>query len=203
MNVAYTSPMLTNPIKKSNKLMNLVALALTLVSMAAFPKDKPKDYQVGVLEIQTAVADGTITDTLHGDGTTVAGNVYANYLKQYRIKVEGGTYVVVPLDEAQDSMLRSMGMTPLHFKKEKDNPLDVLKSGDKVMFRLYEHHYVNGKRTEMAIPYADNPNKEFKFVATFVPNVAPIAPEKPTDNVRAMCASGKLTADQQKQFCGK
>lgn len=169
--------------------------------MTAFAKDKQPDYQIGTFVLATANADGTTTSTLHGDGTTVAGGVYGNYLKTYQIKGDTGTWTVVPLNEAQDSMIRGMGMTPTHFKKEKDNPLDVLKSGDKVMFRLYEHHYVNGKRTEMAIPYADNPNKEFKFVTSFVPKVPVPAPDKPTDNVKAMCNSGKLTADQQKQFC--
>ena len=58
------------------------------------------------------------------------------------------------------------------FKSEKANPLDGLKIGDKVLFRLHERHYLNGRLTLMAIPYADNPNKEVEFSTQFVPDVA-------------------------------
>ena len=182
---------------------NIVVAIFALCSLLAFGKDKSQDYQVGTLVLATTTTDGTLTNTLHGDGTTIAGGVYANRLKTYQIRVDTGTWTVVPLDEQQDSMIRGMGMTPEHIKKEKNNPLDMLKSGERVMFRVYEHHYLNGKFTQIAIPFADNPNKEFKFSAKFVPDVAPVSttPVKPTDNVAAMCNSGKLTADQQKQFC--
>ena len=72
------------------------------------------------------------------------------------------------------------------FKSEKANPLDGLKSGDKVMFRLHERHYLNGKVTLMAIPYADNPNKEVEFSTRFEADVVAPPPTKPTDNVKAM-----------------
>ncbi len=108
-----------------NKLFAVIVLTLTVLT-SAFAKDKQSDYQIGAFVLATTNADGTLTNTLHGDGTTVAGDVYANYLKTYQIKIDTGTWTVVPLNEAQDSMVRQWGMTPQHIKKEKDNPLDVL-----------------------------------------------------------------------------
>lgn len=174
---------------------------LILATSLALAKDHSSDYQMGTFISATAVADGTITSTLHGDGTTVAGDVYANHVGVYRIKVADGTWYVTTLSQNQDSMLRGMGITPMHFKSEKANPLDGLKNGDKVLFRLHERHYLNGKFTLMAIPYADNPNKEVEFSTRFVPDVTPAQPTKPTDNVKAMCDAGKLSPELKAQYC--
>jgi hypothetical protein len=176
-------------------------MSLALVVESAIAKDHSADYKMGTFLSAEAVADGTITSTLHGDGTTVAGDVYANHVAIYRIKVADGTWYVTTLSQTQDYMLRNMGMTPMHIKSEKANPLDGLKDGDRVLFRLHERHYLNGKFTLMAIPYADNPNKEVEFSTRFEPEVASSRPEKPTDNVKAMCESGKLSAELQAQYC--
>jgi len=184
----------------TNKVIVIVLLSLALFG-SAFAKDHSNDYQMGTFISATAVADGTITSTLHGDGTTVAGDVYANHVGVYRIKVADGTWFVTTLNQAQDSMLRGMGMTPAHFKSEKANPLDGLKNGDKVLFRLHERHYLNGKFTLMAIPYADNPNKEVEFSTRFESDIAPSQPEKATDNVKAMCDAHKLSPELVKQLC--
>lgn len=178
----------------------IAVIALSLVG-SVFAKDHSNDYQVGIFVSATGVADGTITSTLHGDGTTVAGDVYANHVGAYRIKVADGTWLVTTLSQTQDSMLRGMGMTPEHFKSEKANPLDGLKNGDKVLFRLHERRYLNGKFTLMAIPYADNPNKEVEFSTRFEPDIAPSKPDKPTDNVKAMCDAHKLSPELEKQLC--
>jgi hypothetical protein len=179
----------------------IALLSLVLVGSAFAKKDKSNDYQMGTFLSASAIEDGTITSTLRGDGTTVAGGVYANHVGVYRIKVADGTWYVTTLTQTQDSMLRGMGMTPQHFKSEKANPLDELKNGDRVLFRLHERHYLNGKFTLMAIPYAGNPDKEVEFSTRFEPDVAPAKPEKPTDNVKAMCDSHKLSAELEKQYC--
>ena len=121
-----------------------------------------------------------------------------------RIKVDDGTWYVTTLTQSEDAMLRGMGMTPIHFKSEKANPLDSLKEGDKVLFRLQERKYLNGSRLHMHIPFADNPGKEVEFITRFVPNVPQPPPQsqKPTDNVKAMCDSGKLAPELQTQYCG-
>jgi hypothetical protein len=179
----------------------LLTLSLVFLSTLAFAKDHSNDYQVGTFISATAVADGTITSTLHGDGTTVAGDVYSNQVGVYKIKVADGTWFVTTLTQNQDSMLRGMGMTPTHFKSEKANPLDSLKNGDRVLFRLHERHYLNGKFTLMAIPYADRPNKEVEFSTRWVPDVAAATSQKPTDNVKAMCDAHKLSSELEKQLC--
>ena len=64
--------------------------------------------------------------------------------------------------------------------------VDGLKIGDKVLFRLHERHYLNGRLTLMAIPYADNPNKEVEFSTQFVPDVALSQLTRPKDNVKGL-----------------
>lgn len=181
----------------------LFFIFLTLLGLLnlTFAKDHSADYKMGTFISATTVTDGTITSTLHGDGTTVAGDVYANHVGVYEIKVADGTWYVTTLSQTQDSMIRGMGMTPMHFKSEKANPLDGLKDGDRVLFRLHERHYLNGKFTLMAIPYADKPNKEVEFSTRFVPDVTPDVPLKPTDNVKAMCDSGRLSPELKAQYC--
>jgi hypothetical protein len=183
---------------------SLLATGLLLASMPSFAqKDKSNDYQVGTYLSAVAVDDGTITSTIRGDGTTVAGGVYGNHVVVYKIKVADGTWSAETLRQALDSSMRNLGQTPAHFKSEKPNPLDLLKSGDKVMFRLEKHKkLIGGIETDMYIPFADNPKKEVEFVTTFEPNVAPTQlPTGPTDNVKAMCDSGRLSPELHKQFC--
>src|SRR5258708_6973519 len=103
--------------------------------------------------------------------------------------------------EALDTTARKWVGEPVHFKSEKSNLLDALKSGDRVMFRVERHRKIGGTETDIFIPRADNPNKEEKFVGDFVPTVAPAVPAKPTDNIKAMCESGKLTPEQKAQLC--
>ena len=180
----------------------LVTTVLLSASVPSFAeKDKSKDYQVGTYVSAVAVGDGTITSTLHGDGTTVAGGVYSNNVRVYEIKVDDGTWFVETMRQSVDSRMRNWGMTPSHLTSEKPNPLDFLKNGDKVMFRLEKHKKIGGTETDMYIPYADKPDKEVQFVTRFVPSFAPAQPTKPTDNVKAMCESGRLSPELQKQYC--
>ncbi|HEY3824756.1 MAG TPA: PEGA domain-containing protein [Bryobacteraceae bacterium] len=182
----------------------LFAAGLLLASMPSFAgKDKSNDYQVGTYVSAVAVDDGTITSTIRGDATTVAGGVFANHVVIYKIKVADGTWSVETMRQALDSSMRNLGTTPAHFKSEKPNPLDGLKSGDKVIFRLEKHKkLVGGVETDMYIPFADKPDKEVEFVTTFEPDVAPTQlPTKPSDNVKAMCDSGRLSPELHKRFC--
>jgi hypothetical protein len=183
-------------------LVKSTAAALLLTGLA-FAKDHSSEYQMGTLVTAEVIADGTITSTLHGDGTTVAGGVYANHVGIYTVRVENGSWKLETMTQANDAMLRRMGMTPAHFKSEKSNPLDALKNGDKVLFRVERHKKLNGTETDAYIPYADNPNKEVTFVAIFVPDVVPQQAHKPSDNVKAMCDAHKLSPELQKQFCSQ
>lgn len=176
------------------KLTTALLITLTIVAFPAYAKkDKSADYQIGTFISASAVADGTISDTLHGDGTTVAGDVYANQIAVYTIKVADGHWDLNTYTQNKDSMIREMGMTPLHFKSEKGNPLDVLKGGERVLFRVEKHRLLNGVETSIYIPYADNPDKEFHFIGYFYPDYQPSQPQKATDNVKAMCNAHKLS----------
>ena len=107
----------------------------------------------------------------------------------YAIRVDGGIWMVQSVNE-------------------KPTPLDNLNDGDKVMFRVHEGRDPVGKSLQIYIPYADNPKKESEFVAHWLPDIPPPAPDskppeskKSADNVAAMCASGRLSPEQKKKFC--
>lgn len=186
---------------RMKKLITLLALFVALAGVGL--AEDHKDYQMGTYVRAHSVADGTITSTIHGDGTTVAGGVYENRVTLYTVKVADGMWRLETARQAGDSMMRGMGWTPAHIKSEKPNPLDFLKDGDRVLFRVERHKKIGGTETDVFIPYADQPNKECKFIGTFIPAVLPgsTAPRKPTDNVRAMCEAHKLSPEQEKQFC--
>jgi len=173
-----------------------------ITGIEAFAKDHSSEYQMGTFISSSAAQDGTITSTLHGDGTTTAGAVFANQIAVYKIQVADGIWVLNTYTQNKDSMIRNMGMTPVHLKSEKSNPLDVLKNGDKVLFRVEKHRLLNGVETSIFIPFADNPDKEFRFIGYFTPSI-PLAsqPAKATDNVKAMCNARKLSPELEKQYC--
>jgi hypothetical protein len=173
----------------------------------AYAKDKSSTYQLGTYITSSAVADGTITDNFDCGtrtlGSTVcSGGVYANQVIVYRVQVADGVWFLETEREANDSSARNvLGDQPFHFKGEKQNPLDLLKNGDRVIFRVETHKKLFGVDTDIFIPFADNPTKEAKFVGTFAPATVPVKPSPQSDNVRAMCDSHKLSPELEKQFC--
>lgn len=180
----------------------VLLMAGFLLSGLGSAEDK-KNYQLGTFVTANSVADGTLTSTITGDGTTVAGGVYENRVKIYTVRVPDGVWKLETDRQAVDATMRSMGMTPSHFKSEKPNPLDFLKDGERVLFRVEQHKKIGGTETDVFIPYADKPDKEVKFVGTFISNTPPpvVTFQKPTDNVKAMCDAHKLTPEQEKQLC--
>lgn len=174
----------------------------------AYANDKSSSYQLGTYITSSAVADGTITDNFNcGDpsvtGTTVcSGGVADNQVMIYRIRVAQGIWSLETYRQASDSAVRkTFGDQPSHLKHEKENPLDFLKNGDRVMFRVETHKKLLGVETDIFVPFADNPNKETKFVGTFFPYIVPEKPRPQSDNVRAMCDAHKLSPELEKQFC--
>jgi hypothetical protein len=184
------------------KLATVLLITLTIATLPAYAKkDNSAAYQMGTFVSSSAADDGTITNTLHGDGTTVAGSVYENHVTVYTIKVADGHWNLNTYTQNKDSMIRGMGMTPMHFKSEKNNPLDALKSGERVLFRVEKHHLLNGVEISIYIPYADNPDKEFHFIGYFYPDAVLSKPQKASDNVKAMCDAHKLSPELEKQYC--
>lgn len=178
-----------------------VGLALSVLALGA-KKDKAGEYQVGIFASSVRADDGTITSTIHGDGTTVAGGVYANHVGLYTIRVPDGIWVAETKRQALDSWTRNMGWTPSHRSAEKPNPLDFLKKGDKVLFRVETHKKINLTEIDMFVPFADRPDKEESFVATFTPDrLSAEQPIRPTDNVKAVCDSGRLSAELKSRYC--
>jgi membrane-associated protease RseP (regulator of RpoE activity) len=117
------------------------------------------------------------------------------------MKTNDGVWTLETYRQAEDTTARKWIGDPVHFKKEKPNLLDALKPGDRVMFRVEYHRKLNGTEKDVFIPKADDPNKEEKFIGSFLPAVVPSVPQKPTDNVKAMCDSGKLTPELQARYC--
>jgi hypothetical protein len=106
--------------------------------------------------------------------------------------------------QAEDAQMRRIfNDEPLHFKREKSNPLDLLKTGDAVLFRVvHRKTLIGGGYDEIYIPFADNPNKEAKFEAWFDPKTnLPVKPAPVSDNVKAMCDAHKLSPELEKQYC--
>jgi hypothetical protein len=187
---------------------HLTLLVLWLLMAPASPaKDKAATYQEGTFLSKGIFSDGTTTDySVCGSDSTPTCNLkfVNNKVIQYKVQVTDGTWKLETYTEATDSTLRQYGMTPMHFKSEKTNPLDLLHNGDKFLFRLENHRKLNGVETDVYIPFADNPNKEARYVGWFTPNVVkpPQPSDRPTNNVRAMCDAHKLTPALEKQFCG-
>jgi len=186
----------------------LSIFVLTIAPLLGKNKDNSNAYQVGTYLSASAVEDATFTDNIYCGtggfgGTTCAGSAEFNSVGVYRIGVPDGVWQIESFREAKDSTVRQFGLTPLHFRDE-SNPLAGLKSGDKVMFRIDTGK--NGlfrSATFIYVPNPANPGKETKFIATFFPFVVAAVAQKPTDNVKAMCESRKLSPELQKQYCSQ
>jgi hypothetical protein len=173
---------------------NVLVLFLAVgVSLSVRADDKKKDYQVGIFMGSELVPDGTFTNNIScPDGTTCTGSAGFNGVRVYSIRTDDGLYRLETLDEANDSGMRKLGMTPQHLFKEKTNLLDALKIGDKVAIRVKIYKGLFGITYNVYVPGADNPKKEDRFLARFISNNPPPKPVKPTDNIKALCDAGKL-----------
>jgi hypothetical protein len=183
--------------KKILVLAFLLATSLSLVAPVTKADDHKSQYQVGTFLGNEIRADGTYTNNIYcgsGPGYTCTGSAGFNGFRVYYVKTEEGVWSFVTETEAGDVTVRKLGQTPMHFKSEKPNLLDSLKPGDKVAFRTEKDHRIGaGKSMHVFIPQADNPKKEEKFVGILSPKGQPTAPTKPTDNIKALCESGKLS----------
>lgn len=184
----------------------MLALVLAL-STVAFAKDHSGEYQAGTYLTSNVASDGTITDNFNCGSATLgstvcSGGAHANGVVVYQIQVADGIWNLETMRQATDSMQRRVfNSEPVHFKAEKNNPLDLLKNGDKVLFRAESHRKLNGTEHDIFIPFAADPNKEAKFVGWFTPAIVKSQPQPPSDNVKAMCDAHKLSPALEKQLC--
>jgi hypothetical protein len=187
-------------------------MGLFILILASFPavaqqskKNKSDTYQLGSYLGFENVADGTMTDNFHCGSpslgpTTCSGGARLNGVAVYQIQVADGVWHVETMRQSMDTTMRQIGMTPSHFKAEKENPLDLLKIDDKVIFRVEKVR----KNTFVFVPFANNPNKEERFIGFFHPSAVPAAqPKPPSDNVKAMCEAHKLSPELEKQLCSQ
>jgi hypothetical protein len=129
---------------------------------------------------------------------TCSGGTQVNRVTLYQIQVADGVWEVETRYQAVGASLRRLGMTTR--STEKANPLDLLKNGDKVLFRVEKHREIGGTETNIYVPYADNPDKGVLFVTTFTPSAVEVI--KPvSDNVRAMCDTHKMPPELEKRLC--
>lgn len=154
---------------------------------ALLASDK-KEYQIGVLKhhTQNTVYLGTETD-IHCSYGSCTGSTEDNYQTRnwWNIRVEGGYWELQPNWQFND----------------KHNPLNTAKEGDKVLFRMGRRHYLNGTQDVAYLPRTDDPNKEVMLLAVWRSDTPPPSVQ-PKSQMQAACEKGKLTAEQQKQYCG-
>jgi len=167
----------------------IIAIALMLASMTAFAKDK-REYQVGVLQKHTQDTQrvGTDFNGIQCDSGRCVGSAAGIYQTSnwWDIRVEGGYWELQP-NWQQNS---------------KHDPLNTAKEGDKILFRMAKRHYLNGTADVAYLPRTDDPDKEIMLMAKWVPDHPVVTPQaQPKSQLEVACAAGKLTPDQQKQFC--
>jgi len=167
----------------------IIAIALMLGSMTAFAKDK-KEYQVGVLQKHTQDTQrvGTDFNGIQCDSGRCVGSAAGIYQTSnwWDIRVEGGYWELQP-NWQQNS---------------KHDPLNTAKEGDKILFRMAKRHYLNGTADVAYLPRTDDPDKEIMLMAKWVPDHPVVTPQaQPKSQLEVACTAGKLTPDQQKQFC--
>jgi hypothetical protein len=182
----------------------MIPILAGLLALPASGQNPPK-YEIGSLLGNQAQADGTYSSNIYcGEGTfyTCTGSAGFNTIRIYDVQTDDGTWHLVTDRQAGDATIRQLGQTPMHFKSEKANLLDSLRTGDKVVFRTQKDHRIGAKgQFHVFIPRADDPKKEDKFEGWFTPKNLPVAPPKPTDNIKAMCDAHRFSPDDEKKYC--
>lgn len=169
--------------------LTLSAFLLIAQPLRMSPEDRAKSFLIG-----TYLGDEMQPDGTNGTGTTMHHTYY--------VRTEDGTWSLVSYSDAADVLAHRVGITPVHFRAEHPILFDNLKHGEKFAFRAEPDRRLGATKTSyhVYVPRADDPKKEDKFDAEFMPS-GPREPE-PTDNVRAMCAAHRFSPEQEKQYCG-
>lgn len=190
--------------------MKHILIASILLAGVLSAKDKSSTYQMGVFGGSEAARDGTMTSDFNCGarslGSTVCnGGARLNQVTVYQIQVDGGFWTVETLRQARDTNVRRIMRTePTHFRAEEPNPLDLLKNGDRVLYRVERHKKLLGVEIDIFIPFADNPSKEARFVGSLTLTETATATVRPaSDNVRAVCDAHLMSPALEKQICGR
>jgi hypothetical protein len=167
-----------------------VILMLTLASALTLAKDKPQ-YEVGAFIQSAQVSDGTYSSASCGGGGC-NGSAYNAAHNQHAVSAPEGTYYIDAPVSVGWSMVASMGTNGHAPLIHKQWFMDDLHEGDKVLFsaECNKHNVCT-----IRMPNPDKPDKEFRTMGRFYPNVA-------KTNVTSLCGRGKLTAAVEAQVCG-
>lgn len=203
----------------------ILATCAIVLALAVPAKAKQKDYEMGTLTKVPLHAKNLVkagftdsTDCTPGlTGTNCTGGITDNYDGQLFASMPDGSEVLIgncgsgarlkdilfPCSQQYVLMLAEQDGTKV-FLTHTWMHHDIggkFADSSKVLYRI-EHH---GGVTYILIPDPDNPKKEGMYNRLKLPKQPSAKADAPvaTDNITAMCASGKLTPEQQKQFCGK
>jgi len=192
---------------------------------SAFAKDHSGDYQMGTLfkvplHVGGKVSEGfTDTTTCNSGllGVHCTGGIVDDYSGWLVADMPDGTELVIKrcvggaslaaallsCDQTYTLMLTEEDGTSVFLDHtwghhDSSRELDVT---SKVLYRIEHHAGV----TYVRIPDPTNPKKEGTFNPVRLPKQAATKEAKPAaaDNITAMCASGKLSAELTAKYCGK
>jgi hypothetical protein len=161
---------------------NITLFLFILITASALAKDRT--YETGTLVSTSTQADGTYTNNVHSsDGITIAGNVYANTVRVFTIKLGDGTTMrIEPREDATAARERSWGQThqcttailmhgmsiPTTKSAEQlckgASPLDNLQPGTPIQYRIQLSHRIGGIETDVYVPRLDKPGKEYNYI---------------------------------------
>ncbi|MEO6965946.1 MAG: hypothetical protein ABI076_08630 [Acidobacteriaceae bacterium] len=187
------------------KVFLVLPAAFFVLGSMGYCKAHSSNYQMGTyvtantVTVPAGIQAGNFDCDPQTQGSIAcSGKTNSNGVTWYRIQVDNGFWI---LKARHGSYGRdSLGEAPVHLTAKEQNPLDRLKNGDKVLFRVETHRRLNGIETDIDIPYADNPDKEARFPGTFTP-AAISGQSKTRSNIRALCDAHKLSPELEKQYC--
>lgn len=122
--------------------------------------------------------------------------------RTYYVRTEEGTWSLVSSDEVVDVLARTLTTAPGHTRSDKTNLLDTLKRWEKFAFRAEPDRRIGVTRNSffVYIPRTDDPKKEDRFQADFVPN--PDRAPTSASNANDPCGEHSLTSESEPQYCG-
>ena len=166
----------------------LAALLLVSQSIRVSPEDRTKAFLIGTY----------LGDELRPDGASPSTSALH---RTYYVRTNDGTWGLVNDPDPSVVVPHSLAWTSLHLKGERPNVFDSLKRWDKLTFRTEPDRRIGGLKNSFLvyIPRADDPSKEDRFDAEFMPRPSP-TPES-ADNVKAMCGAHRFTPEQERQYC--
>ena len=121
--------------------------------------------------------------------------------RTYYIRTEEGTWSLVSSGDVVDVLAHTLTTASGHIASDRPNLLDKLNRWEKFAFRAEPDHRIGGTRNSFLvyIPRTDDPKKEDRFEADFMPNPAPGSAS--ASNVNPACGEHPLTHEREPAGC--